>query len=125
MGDISVQKAILTERCPKCRKGKLYKYPLYNLQGFYKMNQQCEHCGQIFDLEPGFYFGAMYISYAFIVALSVSSWIVLYVFFRPEFVVYLWVIIIANVLLLPFIFRYSRTLFLYGFGGVKYKKEKN
>ena len=88
------------------------------------MRHQCEVCEQVFDPEPGFYFGAMYISYAFLVGISVTSWVFLHVIFAPSFVTYLVVILIANVVLLPLIFRYSRTLFLYGFGGIKYSNRK-
>lgn len=30
------------------------------------MNKQCEVCGQKFEPEPGFYYGAMFISYIFL-----------------------------------------------------------
>jgi hypothetical protein len=88
------------------------------------MKTQCDVCEQVFDPEPGFYFGAMYISYAFLVAISVTSWVALYVLFAPAFIIYVSVILLANLLLLPLIFRYSRTLFLYGFGGIKYSSRK-
>lgn len=121
---ISAGKAILEQRCPRCREGKLFISPAYGSIKFYKMKPMCSTCDQVFDLEPGFYFGAMYISYAFIVAIAVSGWVFLYVLFKPAFEIYLIVILSANVLLLPLIFRYSRTLFLHGFGGVKYSRRK-
>ena len=120
----SAGRAILEQRCPRCREGRLFNEPAYRSLNFYKMKAQCEVCEQVFDPEPGFYFGAMYISYAFLVAISVSSWVFLYVLFKPSFLTYLVVILSANVLLLPLIFRYSRTLFLYGFGGIKYSTRK-
>jgi uncharacterized protein (DUF983 family) len=120
----SAGRAIIEQRCPRCREGKLFLGPAYGSFNFYKMKYQCEVCEQVFDPEPGFYFGAMYISYAFLVAISVTSWVFLHVVFKPSFTTYLVVILIANVLLLPLIFRYSRTLFLYGFGGIKYSNRK-
>ncbi|MEY4912742.1 MAG: hypothetical protein RL025_569, partial [Bacteroidota bacterium] len=36
------------------------------------MHQDCPHCGFHFEIEPGFFWGAMYISYAFSVAVSVT-----------------------------------------------------
>ena len=36
------------------------------------MHQDCPHCGFHFEIEPGFFWGAMYISYAFSVAVSVA-----------------------------------------------------
>ena len=121
---VSTGRAILEQRCPRCREGKLFQGPAYGSINFYKMKPQCDVCHQVFDPEPGFYFGAMYISYAFLVAISVASWIFLYVVFKPTFLTHVIVILTANVLLLPLIFRYSRTLFLYGFGGIKYSTRK-
>jgi uncharacterized protein (DUF983 family) len=120
----TVGKAMLEQRCPRCREGKLFSEPAYGSINFYKMKAQCEVCEQVFDPEPGFYFGAMYISYAFLVAISVTSWVFLFVLFKPAFLIYVIVILSANVLLLPLTFRYSRTLFLYGFGGIKYSTRK-
>lgn len=47
----------------------------YNLKHFDEMNTACSHCGESFVREPGFYIGAMYISYAISVAITtVGFW---------------------------------------------------
>ena len=48
-------------KCPRCNEGDLFK------KGgmFYEMPDQCLNCGQNFMPEPGFYYGAMFISYIF------------------------------------------------------------
>jgi len=56
--------SILSMTCPRCRQGHMFGkldflHPL-------KMNKVCEVCGQKFEPEPGFYYGAMFISYIFI-----------------------------------------------------------
>jgi uncharacterized membrane protein YdbT with pleckstrin-like domain len=86
------------------------------------MYRYCSHCEQTFEPEPGFYFGAMFVSYGMVVIMSILSWMTLFFIFHPAFAVYLVVILILNVLLLPFIFRYSRTLYLFGFGSIKFKE---
>lgn len=48
--------------CPKCRKARMFKEPL-ELTNPLDMFERCEKCGQNFEPEPGFYFGAMIISY--------------------------------------------------------------
>lgn len=120
---ISLKQAILKEKCPRCREGDLFKQPALSV-GFYKMHERCSTCNQTFEPEPGFYFGAMFISYAMAVAMSVICWIILYFLLNPPFEAYVIVILFVNVVLLPFIFRFSRTLFLYGFGGINYKSNK-
>jgi Protein of unknown function (DUF983) len=86
------------------------------------MYRYCSYCEQTFEPEPGFYFGAMFVSYGMVVIMSIMTWIFLFFIFHPAFEVYLVVILVLNVLLLPFIFRYSRTLYLFGFGSIKFKE---
>jgi uncharacterized protein (DUF983 family) len=119
----SVSRAIKDEKCPRCHKGDLFVTSAFKLNGFYKMHRQCPVCKQTFEPEPGFYFGAMFISYGMLVIMSIMIWISLFFLFRPAFAVYVVVILILNVLLLPFIFRYSRTLYLYGFGGISFNSD--
>ncbi|WP_169684495.1 DUF983 domain-containing protein [Marinigracilibium pacificum] len=88
------------------------------------MHDKCSCCGQSFEVEPGFYFGAMYISYAFIVALFVATSLILRVLFDPSLIYYLITLPIVSVILMPLIFRFSRTLYLYLVGGIKYDPDR-
>jgi uncharacterized protein (DUF983 family) len=123
MGKVSVVRAIKEEKCPRCHKGNLFITSAFNIRGFYKMHPSCPACEQTFEPEPGFYYGAMFISYGMLVFMSITTWIILFFAFNPVFEVYVVVILILNVLLLPFIFRYSRTLYLFGFGGIRYNEK--
>ena len=122
MGNESVFKAIKDEKCPRCHQGELFVTSAFKLSSFYKMYRKCPACDQTFEPEPGFYYGAMFISYGMLVIMSIITWVFLFFVFQPIFEVYVVVILILNVLLLPFIFRYSRTLYLYGFGGINFDK---
>lgn len=51
--------------CPRCHHGKLYVSP-FNWRKPMLMHKECSICGQKFEPEPGFYYGAMFISYIFI-----------------------------------------------------------
>lgn len=112
--------ALYSGKCPKCRKGNIFKTSLFNLSGFWKMNSHCTVCGVTFEPEPGFYFGAMFVSYALSVALFATIGVALYVLGNPADWVYLTAIIVGAILFTPFSFRYSRILFLYFFGGIRY-----
>jgi uncharacterized protein (DUF983 family) len=59
--------AIVHAKCPKCRVGEIYASPMYSFSG-QKMHTKCLHCGMTYEREPGYFYGAMYVSYAFIVA---------------------------------------------------------
>jgi uncharacterized protein (DUF983 family) len=111
--------AIVKRKCPRCREGEIFKHSPLNYLEFYKMNDNCPNCGQTFHPEPGFYFGAMYVSYAFSVALVMG--ICLFLLAIDSFTLVMGAILISVsiILFLPFIFQYSRILYLYGFGGIR------
>lgn len=111
---------ILRTRCPRCRRVSMFQHPALHLGGTLKMHRQCPACGQDFMPEPGFYFGAMYFSYAINVALMVVSGAAFYLLFRPESVlIILASVLVPPTLLAPWNFRISRALMLYLLGGVK------
>jgi len=85
------------------------------------MNEKCAVCGSTFIPEPGFYFGALFISYGFTVAFFVGISMLLYFTIRPATWVYLTAILAIAIITIPFSFRYSRILFLYWFGGIAYR----
>ena len=110
-------------RCPRCHQGQLFTYSALNISKFALMPAQCPVCGQTFEPEPGFYFGSMYITFAFNVAtflvLGVSIY---YLMGNPDTWVYVTAITGVTVLFTPVILRYSRALMLYLFGGAQYNK---
>jgi uncharacterized protein (DUF983 family) len=120
MAQKKAYQAILESKCPKCRKGQMFMFPIGNITKFTKMHEYCSECELRFEVEPGFFFGAMYISYAFTVAILITTGIVLWIFNITSIVVFLGVTTSISVALLPIIFRYSRVLFLHLFGGIKF-----
>jgi len=54
--------SIFRMKCPRCHNGNLYKSSI--LEGIYNMHENCPSCHQRYELEPGFFWGAMYIGYA-------------------------------------------------------------
>ncbi len=61
-------------RCPRCREGKLFQYPIsISLKKNMQMNKNCAVCGQATEIEVGFYYGTSYVSYVLTVALSVAT----------------------------------------------------
>jgi uncharacterized protein (DUF983 family) len=116
--------ALLKGKCPKCRKGDVFTHPLSAISKFNVMNEKCPHCGIRLEPEPGFYQGAMFVSYALAVGLIIAVWIVLYFLFNdPSSWTYFSVCTALILLVVPLNYRYSRLLFLYLFGGPRYKHQ--
>ncbi|MDZ7646318.1 MAG: DUF983 domain-containing protein [Cytophagales bacterium] len=57
-------------------------------QSFQKLNSHCSRCQVSLFPNPGFYFGALFVSYAFNVALMVAISILLYFTINPADWVY-------------------------------------
>ncbi len=109
---------LLQCKCPRCRRGDMFSYSNpYDLKNFMKMNEVCPVCGQIFDIEVGFYYGTSFVSYALTVAFSgftFAVWWFLIGFGLEDNRIFYW--LGANALLLlamqPLFMRFSRTLWL-------------
>jgi uncharacterized protein (DUF983 family) len=116
-------RAILDAKCPRCREGDMFPYPTYRLDKLTMIHHKCPKCDLRYEVEPGFFYGAMYISYAFSVAIMISLGVATYIIGKdPDAWVYLWVVSVGLALAVPFSFRYSRVLMLHWFGGVRYKE---
>jgi len=57
----STLRSIFQQRCPRCRMGRILRYSIFC--GFPKMCERCSICDLKFEREPGYFLGAMYISY--------------------------------------------------------------
>lgn len=99
----------------------MFSHGAFNLGKFNRMNERCPNCDVRLEPEPGFYQGAMYVSYAFTVAFIVIIGILLYYLANdPNEWVYIGTVIGVMVLLAPLNYRYSRVIYLYAFGGLKF-----
>ena len=58
------------------------------------MNETCPHCGVGFEPEPGFYQGAMFVGYAFTVAVIVIVGLLLYYLGDPSEWVYIGIVVV-------------------------------
>jgi hypothetical protein len=79
-----------------------------------KMNTQCPHCGFTFEIEPGYFYVAMFVSYALNVAEMVTMAVAISVLtgsHNPW--IYVGALLGISVILSPFNFRYSRVVLLY------------
>ena len=105
--------SILFNKCPRCQEGDFFiTNTAYDLRRFDKMHHRCSHCDLRFEPEPGFFFGAMYVSYAFYVAFIISTFVLFNVLLSVDLTYYLIGLIPALVLLTPFFFRLARRTWI-------------
>jgi uncharacterized protein (DUF983 family) len=109
--------AIVNAKCPQCRRGDIFTGTLYGLN-FQRTNENCPHCSQRYEIEPGYFYAAMYVSYAMNVIEMLSLGILTYILSGgylefESFWLYISVIFSGCFLLAPFNYRYSRVILLH------------
>ena len=114
--------SILTGSCPRCQNESMYvdKNPLH-LSKLLKMNEKCSHCDLKYQIEPSFFYGAMYVSYGLNVGLGIAAFVITYVFLKTNLKVAFISILASNVILFPFVLRWARNIYINIF--VSYDKQ--
>ncbi len=105
--------SILTGTCPKCQNESMYedKNPLH-LTKVLKMNENCSHCGLHYQIEPSFFYGAMYVSYGLNVAVGVAAFIISFLFIGSTLKTAFISIIVALIVSFPFVLRLARNIYI-------------
>jgi uncharacterized protein (DUF983 family) len=105
--------ALIEARCPQCRTGKMFLGGTYGFKR-QRTNDVCPYCGLEFEIEPGYFYAAMYISYAMSVLEVVLIGFLTFFLTNSESPwVYSTVLFLAIILLAPFNYRYSRLILLF------------
>jgi uncharacterized protein (DUF983 family) len=99
---------ILTKRCSRCRQGHVFR-------STWIMNEDCPTCGLDFDRgEPGYFTGAMYVSYALAIPLLALLTLIEYLVV-PSWSLFR-LVLLASIIclpLVPWIWQYSRVIWIY------------
>ena len=105
--------SILTGTCPKCQNESMYvDKNLLNLSNVLKMNEKCSHCGLTYQIEPSFFYGAMYVSYGLNVAIGIASFIISYLVFHASLKTAFIAIVATLIVLFPLVLRWSRNIYI-------------
>lgn len=115
--------SIFTGKCPVCQTEKMYKKENpYKLKSVFEMHEKCSNCGTKYQMEPSFFYGAMYVSYALGVAIGIAVFIVSYLFLNTNLITSFLLICVFVIGLLPVEMRLSRNIWINLF--LKYDKTK-
>ncbi len=52
-------------KCPQCQESDMFYTGSFSFKRSFDMKEKCEYCNLNYFPEPGFYYGAMFISYIF------------------------------------------------------------
>lgn len=104
--------SVINFKCPKCQEGNLYPTKLTDFSRVFSMYERCPVCNQKYVIEPGFYWGAMYIAYMFSSGVMLVGFGIL--FFGLGIGIFKSFIILILILMLLYglIFRLSRAVWI-------------
>lgn len=105
--------SMLTGCCPKCHQESMYSTKnAYILSETLKVNERCSHCNTKYRIEPSFFYGAMYVSYAVGVAFGVAAFVISYLIFETSLTTTFIAIVGTLILFMPIIMRLSRNIWI-------------
>ena len=105
--------SILTGSCPKCHQESMYmdQNP-YHITNVYKMHENCSHCGLHYQIEPSFFYGAMYVSYGLTVGIGIAAFIISKVIIGLSLLQSFIAIIASLFALMPVTARLARNIYI-------------
>lgn len=105
--------SILTGSCPRCQEESMYQTSNpYALSQIFKMHERCSHCGLKYKIEPSFFYGAMYVSYAVGIAFAVAAFVITFLFIGTSLKTSFIAIVSTLVVFMPVIIRLSRNIWI-------------
>lgn len=105
--------SILTGYCPKCHEESMFKNKNpYILSEALSMYDTCSHCKTKYKIEPSFFYGSMYISYAVGIAFATAAFIIAFFVFKAHINTVFASIIVTLIIFMPVILRLSRTIWI-------------
>jgi uncharacterized protein (DUF983 family) len=99
---------ILGRRCPRCGEGRIFRSP-------FAMVEKCPVCGLEYERgSPGYFTGAMYVSYALAIPLISLLTLVEYLLL-PRWTLFRLVLLATAICvpLIPWIWQYSRVIWIH------------
>ncbi|RNI25913.1 DUF983 domain-containing protein [Rufibacter latericius] len=101
-------------KCPRCHEGDLFENN--SLMGYRKMSKMLDHCpvcNQIYEPEPGYYYGAMFVSYGLTAGPTLAI-VGLMMLFSEEITLWMFMaaLLLSLVLFMPALFKLSRAIWI-------------
>ena len=103
------------DKCPHCNEGHVFE-PETGIFKFPVMNDRCPNCDYKFEREPGYFIGAMYLSYGLGVAQGVAAYVMVYLFLPTLPIEWVVTAVVGTILIFAKKnYKWSRILYLHIF----------
>lgn len=105
--------SIFTGNCPKCHEEQMFIHKnVYRLSETLKMHERCSNCNTKYKMEPSFFFGSMYVSYAVGIMFATAAFVISYLFLNSTLNTAFISIVTTLVVFFPVILRLSRNIWI-------------
>ena len=105
--------SIVRMKCPKCHQGNFFEGHPYNFKTIGEVKEKCSNCDLKYSIEPGFFQGSYYVSYALGVALFISIAVLKILFFpNVSYVTTIILMVSSLVVLSPLLYALSKIIYI-------------
>ncbi|NAY92162.1 DUF983 domain-containing protein [Muricauda sp. JGD-17] len=105
--------SILTGSCPKCHEESMYvNTNPYAISQIFKMHERCSHCATKYKIEPSFFYGSMYVSYAVGIAFAAAAFVIAFLVVGTSLMNTFIAIVGTLIVFMPIIIRLSRNIWI-------------
>jgi len=109
----SLIQSIAGMRCPRCRSQRMFPTGTFSFTRPFEMDARCRACNQDLAPEPGFYYGAMFLSYILSGFFSIGLVALLHWVLGLGLIVSFLILIAILAVLFVWFFRISRSLWIH------------
>lgn len=113
-------------KCPVCHKGEFLQTQPRFFFKLIRVRESCTNCKTRFKIEPSFYYGSMYVSYALGVFLMMATTLIYWLWSNPFSVLHCFLWIVGVVLILnSYINAWSKLIWANFFFKYNSKQEQS
>ncbi len=99
-------------KCPRCMEGDLFFTKSFSFKKSFEMHESCPNCNQDFEPEPGFYYGAMFVSYIFTAFFSIGFLLIFHWVFDFSLMTSFGMLVTFFAIFFVVIFRLARSIWI-------------
>jgi len=104
-------RSILRGACPRCREGAIFRLPVW--RGYLSMHERCPVCALKYEREPGYFLGAMYVSYLVSIPPVLALMLIFWRVAGWQFNLAVVAAFVAYLPAVPFVTRAARVVWMY------------
>jgi len=110
---IEIIQSTVGNKCPQCHRGKIFENNNpYSFKNGLRMKPTCKECNLKYERETGFFYGAMYVSYALMSGILIIWFLADLLWLYLDALTLATLVVSTMLVLFPVVFRWARIIWL-------------